>query len=73
MSLRGVKDMGMVRVSCIVIAVSACCLINHALVRTPPGICAGKMIIMGNVVPRILVNRHFSVVVWRGSSWINVG
>ncbi len=72
-SLRGVKDKGMVRASCIVIAVSACWLINRALVCTPPGIHAGGMIITGDVVLRIPVNRCFSVVDWHGSGWINTG
>jgi hypothetical protein len=72
-SLRGVKDKGMVRASHIVIAVSACWLINPALARTPPGIRAGGMIITGDLVSRILVDRCFSVVDWRGSGWINAG
>ena len=62
-SLRGVKDMGMVRASCNVITVSACWLINRALARTPPGICAGGMMIMGDVVLRTLVDRCVFVVV----------
>ena len=61
-SLRGVKDKGMVRASCIVIALTACWLINRALALTPPGICTGGMIITGDVVLRILVDRCFSVV-----------
>ena len=61
-SLRGVKDMGMVRASCNVIGVSACWLTNRALARTPPGIGAGGMMITGDVVLRILVDRCFSVV-----------
>jgi hypothetical protein len=72
-SLHGVKDMGMVRASRIVIAVSACWLINRVLVHTPPGTCAGGMIIKGDVVPCNLVNRCFLVVVWHGSGWINAG
>ncbi len=72
-SLRGVKAMGIVRASCIVIAVSACWLINRTHPRTPPGIRAGGMIITGDVVPRFLVDRRFSVVVWLGSGWINAG
>ncbi len=72
-SLRGVTDMGMVRASCNIIAVSACWLINRALARTPPGICAGGMMIMGDVVSRTLVDRCISVVVGRGSGWINAG
>ena len=62
-SLRGVKAKGIVRASCIVIALSACWLINRALVPTPPGIRAGWMIITGDVVPGFLVDRRFSVVV----------
>ena len=72
-SLRGVKEKGIVRASSIVITVSACWLINRALARTPPGIRAGGMIITGDVVPRILVDRRISVGVWLGSGWINAG
>ena len=72
-SLRGVKDKGMARASCIVIALTACWLINRALARTSPGICAGGMIITGDVVSRILVDRCFSVVDWHGSGWVNAG
>ncbi len=72
-SLRGVKDMGMVKASCIVITVSGCWLIKRALAHTPPGTCAGGMIITGDVVPRILVDRCFFVFGWHGSSWINAG
>ncbi len=51
-----------------------CLLANYrALVRTPPGICVGGMMIMGDVVSRIPVDCCFSVVVWRGSDWINTG
>ena len=71
--LRGVKEKGIARDSCIVIDVSACWLINRALVCTPPGICTDGMRITGDVVPRILVDRHFSVGVWLGSGWINAG
>jgi hypothetical protein len=73
MSLRGVKATGIVRASCIVILVSACWLINRALVRTPHGIRAGGMIITGDVVPRFLFDLCFSVLVWLGSGWINTG
>ena len=72
-SVCGVKAMGMVRASCMVIAVSACWLINRALAGTPPGTRAGEMMIMGDMVPHSLVDRHFSVVVWHGSGWINAG
>jgi hypothetical protein len=71
--LCGVKAKGIVRASCIVIAVSACWLINLALARTPPGMRAGGMITMGDLVPRFLVERCFSVVVWLGSVSINAG
>ena len=72
-SLRGVKAKGIVRASCIVIAVSACWLINRALARTPPGTRAGRMIITGDLVPHFLVDRLFAMVVWLGSGWINAG
>ena len=72
-SLCGVKDMGMVRASCSVIAVSACWLINRALARTSPGTRPGGMMITGDVVLRILVDPCLSVVVWHGSGWINAG
>ena len=68
-SLHGVKDIGMVRASCIVIVVSACWLFNRALACIPPGYRAGGMIITGGVVPRILVYPCFSVFVWHGSGW----
>ena len=72
-SLRGVKDMGMVRASCNIIAVRACWLINCARARTSPGICTGRMVITGDVVLRTLVGRRVSVVAGCGSDWINAG
>jgi hypothetical protein len=72
-SLCRVKAKGIVRASCIVIAVSACWLINCAFARTPLGTRAGGMITTGDLVPRFLVERHFSVVVWLGSVCINSG
>ena len=53
-SLCGVKAKGIVRASCIVIAVSACWLINRALARTPPGMRAGGMITTSDLVPCFL-------------------
>ena len=49
MSFCGLNAMGIVRASCNVIVVSACWLFNRALVRTPPGTCAGGMINTGDV------------------------
>ena len=71
-SLCGVKAKGIVRASCIVIAVSACWLINRVvLARTPHGTRASVMIITGGVMPRFLVDHLFSMVVWLGSGWTN--
>ena len=72
-SLGGVKEKGVVRASCIIIAVIACWLISRALAGTPPGIRAGGMRITVDVVPRFLVDCCFSVVVWLRSGLINAG
>ena len=61
-SLHDVKDMGRVSASRNVIAVSACWLINCALACTPPSICAGGMMITGDVVVHTLVDPCYSVV-----------
>ncbi len=59
----GVKPVRGVSASCIVIALSACWLINLALDHVPPpSIWYGGMIITGDVVVRTLVDRHFTVV-----------
>ena len=73
-SFRGVKDIGTVRASWNIIAVSALRLINHALACVPPpSILYGGMIITGDVLLRTLVDRHVFVVVGLGSSCINAG
>jgi len=52
-----------VSASCIVIALSACWLINRALACVPPAsIWYGGMIITGDVAVRTLVDQRFAVV-----------
>ena len=61
-SFRDVKDMGMVRASCNLIALSALWLINHALACVPsPIILYGGMIIAGDVL-----SHTWSI----GASWL---
>ena len=62
-NLHGMKATRGVSASCIVIALSACWLINHALACIPPpSILYNGVIITGGVVVRTLVDLRFAVV-----------
>ena len=68
------NDMGMVRASCNVIAVSALWLINRVLASVPsPSILYGGMIITGDALSRTLVDRCVSAFGGLGTGWINAG